>query len=91
MLSPKKAKENCGYKDKPVLPVCSNCRHFTSDRVLPDWMVDRNKSGEGAYFSDEQFTVEKHGVEKNLRCKAHGFVVKKMGSCNTWNQELSGA
>ena len=25
----------CGYADKPALPACSNCSHFTSEMVLP--------------------------------------------------------
>lgn len=81
-MSAKEVKASMGYLDRPMLPVCSNCVSFASDMVLPPWMVERNKSGEGVYFKEnEQYALEKHGVEKNLRCSAGGFAVKKMGSC----------
>lgn len=84
-MTPKKAKEYCGYQEKPAIPVCGNCQSFTSEMLLPAWMEERNKSGEGVYFSrGEMYTIEKNGVEKNLRCADHGFAVKKMASCNSF-------
>ena len=78
-----KLKAEVGYSEKPVLPICSNCVEFTSDRVLPEWMIERNASEMGRLDDpDNQYTVEKNGVEKNLRCTRHGFAVKKMASCN---------
>ncbi len=80
----KNSKLSMGYTDKPVLAICSNCKNFASEMVLAPWMVERNNSGEGVYFeNDAKYTVEKHGIEKNLRCTVGGFAVKKMGSCET--------
>lgn len=75
------AKAACGYKDKALLPVCSNCLEFSTELVLPTWMQKRN-----AASAQQQFSVKIHGVEKNLRCKLHGFAVKRLGSCNNFRQ-----
>ena len=45
-------------------------------------MVERNQSGAGVYIVGGEYTVEKHGVEKNIRCTKYGFVVKKTAYCN---------
>lgn len=91
-MSTKKSKEQSGYQEKPILPVCGNCQAFTSEMQLPAWMEERNRSGEGVYFkSGELYTIEKNGVEKNLRCSDHGFAIKKMASCNSFKaREQSG-
>lgn len=65
----KEAKKAVGYEDKPVLPVCMNCKAFTFERVLPQWM------------QDGRYDVQVHGVEKNMHCTLHSFPIKKMGSC----------
>ena len=81
-LSVKKAKEHCGYQGKPVLPTCGNCGAFASDMALPAWMEEQKTDRRGT-----QYTVEKNGVEKNLRCLDHGFAVKKMAACKLWRQK----
>jgi len=87
-MNTKKAKEHCGYQEKPVLPVCSNCRNFTSDLVLPAWMIEHNAQVQTSEKDGIIYTTEKNGVEKNLRCKAHGFAVKKTATCGTWDREF---
>ena len=90
-MNAKKAKQYSGYNEKPNLPVCMNCQWFASEIHLPAWMEKRNKSGEGVYFTNgEMYTVEKHGVEKNLRRSAHGFAIKKMASCNSFKAREEG-
>jgi hypothetical protein len=70
----KEAKKQVGYEDKPVLPVCKNCKGFTSEKVLPQWMKQIG------------YSVEQYGVEKNIRCSVHGFEIKKMGSCLSFSK-----
>lgn len=79
MMSPKKAKEHCGYEAKPTLPTCGNCGAFASDMVLPAWMAEEQKDWKG-----DEYTAEEHGVEKNMRCTDHGFATKKMAACKLW-------
>lgn len=85
-ISAKKAE--CGYEDKPVNRMCSNCAHFTLDRVLTPWMPESNarRIAEPGRFqtNPEPYTVEKNGVEKNMRCTRNGFAVKKMARCGDW-------
>lgn len=69
------AKEKQGYsEEKPA--GCAGCTHFRLDRVLPKWM-------EGGYDhrTSAPYTVETHGVEKNLHCGLGGFKVKKTAVC----------
>ena len=70
----KEAKKAVGYQDKPVLPVCMNCKGFTSERVLPQWM------------RDGRYDAQKYGIEKNMRCSTYGFPIKKMGSCLSFSK-----
>lgn len=83
-ISVKKAE--CGYEDKPVNKMCSNCAHFALDRVLTDWMLESNEKRDkrSPQWRAEEYTVEKHGVEKNMRCTRNGFAVKKMARCGDW-------
>lgn len=76
-ISDKKAA--CGYTQKVIPSTCGNCAHFASDRTLPEWMEVLNSRRVRAYY-----TVEKDGIEKNLRCTKHGFTVKKMARCGDW-------
>jgi hypothetical protein len=77
MSKQSEAKAAQKYSPSLVLPTCNNCVNFTADRVLPEWMIKSNER-----YSNSEFTLEKHGVQKNLRCGIGGFAVKKMGSCN---------
>lgn len=54
---------------------CAGCAFFSSERVLPAWMVTANDG-----FT--RYTLEIHGVEKNFLCNVGGFAVKKTASCN---------
>lgn len=83
-MSTLKLKSDCGYLEKPPQQNCSTCAHFTFEKILPAWMLDQNKSDDKTCVSDEPFTVERNGVEKNLRCSLHGFAVKKLARCNSW-------
>lgn len=78
-------RDECGYQEKPPAKQCNTCVDFACDRLLPKWMEERNASGEGVYCErGTLYTVERHGVEKNLRCARHGFAVKKMARCGDW-------
>lgn len=81
----KKAKEDCGYEERPFQEMCSNCGAFSSEMILPAWMIERNKTIEEAKLKYvEIYTVEKNGVEKNLQCADHGFAVKRTSRCAKW-------
>ena len=79
-------KDACGFQVKATPRVCSTCANFKSDRVLTDWMEQTNAKGMSApeRWRPKPYTIEQHGVEKNLRCKTHGFAVKKMSACRDW-------
>ena len=79
------AKKNCGYEPKPVHPTCSNCAEFRSERILPAWMIESN----AAAAADNTFTVEKNGVEKNMRCASFGFAVTKTATCKQWQAKTT--
>lgn len=74
-------KAECGYEDKPVNRMCSNCAHFAIDRVLTPFMLEINASRPNR---TDHYTVERHGVDKNMRCTRNGFAVKKMARCGDW-------
>lgn len=88
MMPVKKAKAHCGYEAKPVFQTCGNCGAFASDKVLPAWMQEKADTGKKDWDGSE-YTVEKHGVEKNLRCTDHGFATKKMATCKLWRAALA--
>ncbi len=54
---------------------CGNCAHMAKDLVLPAGMLKDNERGLTHY------TIEQHGVEKNLRCGIGGFAIKKTATC----------
>jgi hypothetical protein len=86
-----KAKQQCGYTQAPILPVCMNCAAFRSEMTVPAWMRRELEStgvislnyGEEK-FSSENEVPDKHRVESKMRCADHGFAVKKMASCNSF-------
>lgn len=79
-MSIKKAKESCGYEAKPFRQQCGNCGSFRSDFVIPEWAIrntiDRSKFENGTFAKQE----------KNLRCAAYGFAVKKTALCKMWRK-----
>lgn len=82
-LSPKKAKEHCGYDPKPVPRACGSCGAFAVDIELPDWCKKENeRHADVPRYSP--YTAERHGIEKNLRCTDHGFATKKKATCRLW-------
>ena len=84
MSKQSEAKDRQGYVAKVIPSTCSNCAHFHSELALPSWMAERNS----IYASStgySPYTVERHGIESNLRCNIGGFAVKKMGGCLLWD------
>ena len=81
-VSEKKAA--CGFRDKAVPKTCMNCTHFASERALTPWMEQSNaaQKAKAEQWRLPEYTVEQHGVEKNIRCTKHGFAVKKLSDCN---------
>lgn len=93
-MTPKKAKEHCGYSSKPSLPVCGNCGAFSSELVAPAWMLREiaNKGELRVYGGGEGASVVKsaeeipdsYKVEAGMRCTDHGFATKKTAACRLW-------
>ena len=80
MSKQSEAKERQQYTAKLIPGTCSNCEHFQFDRALPEWMEQHNKDrAHVQHFVP--YTVDKHGLVKNMRCGIGGFAVKKLGSC----------
>lgn len=82
-LSPAKAKEHCGYQDKPMRSACGNCAAFASDMVYPTWC---RTPEERADFDAKRYAK----VEKNMRCTDHGFAVKRTAVCKLWRAPQAG-
>jgi hypothetical protein len=82
MMSPKKAKEHCGYIAKPEHNTCSNCGAFASDFIYPIWVVSE---ADRAKYDIMRYAK----LEKNLRCTDHGFAVKKTATCGLWRKRSS--
>ena len=91
------AKAACGYSATPVLPVCGTCKHLRSDIVVVPWVLkELRETGKVHVYTVGEFTREEDipnslRKESNIRCALHGFGVKKMGSCRTWQAEGSPA
>ena len=79
MSKQSEAKTAQGYTVKSN--TCAGCANFSSERVLPAWMV---KDG----FTD-RYTLEIHGIEKNFLCIVGGFAVKKTASCSVFNPKAT--
>jgi hypothetical protein len=74
-------KADVGYTK--VLSRCGNCASFSSQIVMPAWMVKANESADSG---DELYIAEKNlVVEKNMRCSVHGFAIQRTAVCNFWN------
>ena len=78
------AKAAQGYEAKPVPRSCATCTNLKLNRRLPDWMVAAKKD-----WSGKPYTVESHGVDKDLRCGIGGFAVKKTGVCNAYASKVA--
>ncbi|MFA5900463.1 MAG: hypothetical protein WC829_15295 [Hyphomicrobium sp.] len=74
-------KKNQNYQPKG--PTCATCNNLQSEMVLPTWMQEENDKPTRGNCGAIWF-VEKHGVEKNMRCSIGGFAVKKQGCCDLW-------
>lgn len=92
-------KNACGYSATPVLPVCGTCKHMRSDIVVIPWVLkELQEKGKVHVYTVGDFTREEDipdslRKESNIRCSLHGFAVKKMGACKTWEirEEATGA
>lgn len=96
MSAPKKASPQAAakaaqdYQDKPVAPTCANCAHLKLKRGLLAWMERYNAKGKKPWGGEhDRYTVEIHGVEKDLRCGIGGFAVKKMATCSKFEHKES--
>jgi len=101
MSKQSEAKEKQRYSPNPILAICDNCHHMTSEMLLPAWMVKANAEsqakidemkaiGTEARLYRVTFYGDEEKREKNLRCDLGGFAVKKMGSCVDFaNKEVS--
>lgn len=83
MSKQSEAKTAQGYEQKPVAHVCMNCRDFASDRALTNWMKSENDRGSEPY-SGRHYTIERDGVDRNLRCLVGGFAVNKTSTCRVF-------
>lgn len=57
------SKTEQGYEPKPIFAMCSNCKHFRSDKIKNQWNYEEEKNircGIG------EFAVKKQGT-----CKLH--------------------
>ena len=61
-------KTNQGYELKPVFAICSNCKHFKSDKIINEWN----------YEDEKNIRCELGGfaVKKTATCKMHQFNLK---------------
>ncbi len=58
-----KPKEQQGYEPKPTFPMCSNCQHFRSDKVMNQWKYEEEKNIRcrlGGFAIKKQGTCNKH-------------------------------
>lgn len=62
------------YVPKYTPSICSNCLHFSSERV----------------FVNKDWTGKDWFKETNMRCGIGGFAVKKMGTCMQWSAATAG-
>lgn len=80
--SEEKAKRR--YRDKP--DICGNCVYLDSEIMLPAWMTEINLR-DLEHGRRPTYSIEKHGVEKKLRCSSGGFAVKKTATCDYHKQK----
>lgn len=88
MSKQSEAKAHQGYKEKPEPRTCCACRHFGSDLRLPIWTARAKEDGE-RHWSGRAYSVELDGAQKNLRCLAGGFAVKKTATCDVFTPKES--
>lgn len=75
MSKQSEAKSKQKYIAKPTPKTCANCIHFKSDKEVIKSM-----------YSSNQYTKE-----SNLRCGIGGFAVKKMATCNQFEEKKNEA
>lgn len=68
MSKQSKAKEDQGYQDKPVFPMCSNCQHFNIE-------IATIETRYGNYTKEQNIrcTIGGFAVKKQGNCKLHVF------------------
>jgi hypothetical protein len=81
MSKQSEAKAAQGYTE--IMNNCGNCKHFQSERFLPDWKVRENRFDK-SFGRPLSYNIELHGLEKNFRCGIGGFKAKKTAFCIYW-------
>lgn len=81
------AKEAQGYTT--AVKNCGNCAHMTCELALPAWMANTNADAISRGWIPE-YTVERHGVEKNTSCGIGGFAIKKTATCTQHAPKATG-
>ncbi len=84
MTKTEKLRAEVCYTKTPLLPICKNCEHFTSEVKLADWQVKANAERPEA----PPYTIEKHGQTGSLACGKHGFSVQMTASCNDFDLKI---
>ena len=74
------------YVDDLYYPDCGHCKNRVIKIELPEWMK-KNNLRKVEHGHPEEFSLEKHGVEKQSRCRIGDFPVKKSGTCACWSAE----
>jgi len=57
------SKKEQGYEPKPIFAMCSNCKHFRSDKIVNQWNYEEEKNKRCGLG---EFAVKKQGT-----CKLH--------------------
>jgi len=86
MSKQSEAKAKQGYTE--AVNNCGNCKHLQSDLVLTAWMSKKNADYLSKYETPP-FNIEKHGIEKNIRCGIGGFKAKKTAFCKQWEMKVA--
>jgi len=81
------AKAHHGYTEKPIPETCSNCRHMASEKKYPAWIEKAMSRGWEKDGYGDPFSIETHGIDKNIRCLEGGFAVKKTATCRFFHMK----
>ena len=74
MSKQSEAKQAQGYEQKPVIPVCMNCKNH-------------EEKATGIYSLVRKQCFFEWSEEKEDRCGIGGFAVKKMGTCKLYERK----